>query len=188
MKRLLVIIPFVIIIAAIIILLIPNRSPIERTFDAAIEAANSHDYARFSRYVDTRGLIKSYLSLSSVSGDQSPGNIDELERQVQDYIETERLPDPDRFRRLISTRISGQKAEAQIALDLRRYAVVCTTSVYLYSRPDSGWQIQSIELDKVYREIRIAAYQQNNPLIRRTLQLQPLTPEAMVWAILYNGY
>ncbi len=186
--------PFVIIIAAIIIMIFPRRSPIERTFDRAIDAANSHDYARFCRYVDIKSVIMSYLNLAEGSGRSSyfPGNqagySDEIERRVQYYIETERIPDPDRFRRLISTRISGDRAQAQIAFELKRYSVVCTTSVSLRLTSESIWQIKSIDLRRIYDKVKNAAYTLNNPANRYPIPAGDLTPEDLIRDILYDGY
>jgi hypothetical protein len=194
MKKLLLIMPFIIIIAAIIIMIIPRRSPIERTFDRAIDAANSHDYARFCRYVDIRRVIISYLNLADRPGSNShlPGNQagydDEIERRVQYYIETERIPDPDRFRRLISSSISDDRARALIAFELKRYSVVCTTSVSLRLTSESIWQIKSIDLRRIYSKVKNAANVRNNPANRYPIPAGDLTPEDLIRDILYDGY
>jgi hypothetical protein len=194
MKKLLVIMPLLIIVAAIIIMIIPRRSAVERTFDRAIDAANSHDYARFRKYVDIRGLINSYLSLADQWGPNSytpwdrKGKAEELERHVQYYIETERIPDPDRFKRLISTHIRGADAEASIVFELRRYSLVCTTTVYLGLTSDSAWQIKSIDLRRIYDRVKNAAYARRNPAERYPVEPGDLTPEFLIESIMYDGY
>jgi hypothetical protein len=64
MKKLYLIISLLTLIGVIIICAIPIRSPVERTFDRAIDSANSHDYLKFCQYVDVKGLIGSYLIIS----------------------------------------------------------------------------------------------------------------------------
>jgi hypothetical protein len=108
--------------------------------------------------------------------------------RVRYFIETERIPDSDRFKNLVSTRITEDKARAQIALELKRYSITCTTSVYLYSRPDSGWQIQNIGLGQIFRKMRDASMQRNKSKNGSASSMEPLTPEVMVRDILYDDY
>lgn len=159
MKKLYLIISLLTLIGVIIICAIPIRSPVERTFDRAIDSANSHDYLKFCQYVDVKGLIGSYLKISEEekgNGFLSPEqgeNYADIEQNIKYFIETEQIPDPDRFRRIISTKIEGEDATAMIALDMRYYSVVCTTSVSLrLLKP--GWQITGIDLEKVWSKVQ----------------------------------
>ncbi len=132
-----------ILLAAIIILIAVivicatgfNSSPIIKTFDSAINAANFHDYSKFSRYVNTQGLIRSYIELQERenpmgwAGQSSYTNM--LDERIRYFIETEQIPDANRFKRLINPHIIGQKGDVSLILDLKNYSVVCTTSVSL---------------------------------------------------------
>ncbi len=191
MKKLLLVFPFLILAAAIIIMMIPRRSPVEKAFDEAIDAANAHDYARFSKYVDVNGLVKSYAKIAGGWGGNTnlPGNesdyYSEIENGIRYFIETERIPDPDRFRRLISHRISGQNAVASLVLDLKRYAVICTTSVMLRSMNKAKWKITGIDLLRVWDKVKNShGGGIGSPL---TGQMEELTPSRMIRDIVFDA-
>ncbi len=190
MKKLLLVFPFFILAAAIIIMMIPRRSPIEKAFDGAIDAANAHDFARFSTYVDVNGLVKSYEKIAAAWGGNTnlPGNDsdynNEIENRIRYFIETERIPDPDRFRRLISHRISGENAVATLALDLKHYAVICTTSVMLHSMDKTKWQITGIDLSRVWERVRNSSGDGSRSSLPG--QMEELTPSRMIRDIVFD--
>jgi hypothetical protein len=161
MKKQYLIISLLTIIGLIIICAIPFKSPIQRTFDRAIKSANSHDYVKFCQYVDIKGIMRSYLKVedkekgNGFSSPEQAENSDDIERSIEYFIETEQIPDLNRFRRIFSTKIEGENATAMIALDARHYSVICTTSVTLRLLK-SGWQLTGIDLEKVWNKVKRA--------------------------------
>jgi hypothetical protein len=210
--RYITLIALIALMAAIIICAtILHVSPIQKAFDGAIEAVNSHDYPRFCRYVDTHRLIKSYVDLQERENPMKwagqSSYLELLDSRLQYFIETEHIPNSDRFKKLINPHIIGKQASVSLVLDIKKYSVICTTSVNL-QLTDSGWQIDGIDLQKIWERVTairqsgkgkidpalIQKWQNTYGILKQgqlqsnidTGQQEAVTPATLILAIIYD--
>jgi hypothetical protein len=188
MKKLYLVISIMTVLGLVIICAIPIGSPIQRTCDRAIDSANAHDYAKFCQYIDVKGLIESYLKISNekrgcgLTSTEPPENSDDIEKSIEYFINTEQIPNPDRFRKIFSTKINGDYATAMIALDVKHYSVVCTTFVSLRLLK-SRWQITEVDFERVWNKVRRS--EKINPYLSGQIPLT-LTPKNIISEIIFD--